>query len=371
MSKFYLLLATKPRFADAPAAPASPAAAPAAAPSSAPSTPSTPSATPSTPAAAPSSTAPAAPTGQQPAGGGFNFREELRGLGIQGDFADDKAAFGAFAEHARQLQAQQQFAQIGQQLYPKLSEFQKWEKQQQDAAAAEAAKNKKSWWSPPEWNDQWMDAIDAEGHVKPGYDPTIPSKIEAARKFQREMWQKFSQNPIELLKPGLEELIAEKAQAMIQQQLGGYQNQQTNESFIQQNSGWLYEQQPNNAGVKVDASGKKILTVAGQLMVKYCGELERAGVTDVNTIRDWAIERTRATLLQIHQQTAPAASAAPASAAPAAPAAAPPAGVNRLQGLDPNGNGRQDSIPRPARLPLRQRMSANLDRAGIQKIGSN
>jgi hypothetical protein len=369
MSRFFLLLKTSPRFADAPAAapaaaPSSaPATSPAAAPSSAPAT--TPAAGPS---AAPSSAAPATAA---PAGGGFDFRNELKSLGIQGEFADDKAAFDAFANHARQLQAQQQFAQVGQQVMPHLSEFQKWQKQQADQAAADAAKQQKSWWQPPEWNQQWMDAVETDPSTgrtiaKPGYDPTIPSKIEAFRAFQRETFQKFCQDPMALLKPGLEEFVKAQAQQLIEKQLGSYQMNQSSEQLVQQNAGWIYEQNPNNGGIKTDAQGRRVLSIAGQYMHKYCLELGQAGINDQKKIWDYAIEMTRATLIQLQQQQNPAAPAQAAVAPAAAPAPTP--GTNRLQTLDPNGAGRRDAVPRQDRPSLKQRMMGALDRAGIQDI---
>jgi hypothetical protein len=281
-------------------------------------------------------------------------------------YQDDDSAFLAIADH---LRSQNQYAQIGQQVSPRMAQFQQWEAEQQKAAQAEAAKRQQSWWKAPEWNPSWNEAIDPQtGTVKPGYDPGILTKIQEFRRFQREAFDKFSQNPIEALKPGLEPMIKEMAQHLIQQQLGGYQDTQVAAKLIEVNSNWLYEQAPNNGGVKVNDQGQRILSPAGQVMTQHVQRLAQMGIKDSQQSWDLALELTKATLMQragAQQQAAPA---APAAAAPANPAVPAAPGTNRLQSLPAVADVDYRTIPKKDRPSLRNRMMSALAAKGITDL---
>ena len=149
-----------------------------------------------------------------------------------------------------------------------------------------------------------------------------------------------------LLKPGLEEFVKAQAQQLIQQQLGGYQANQSSEPACPRQFRLdlrAKSEQRRHQGLTPRGGG--FFSIAGQYMHKYCLELGQAGINDQKKIWDYAIEMTRATLIQLQQQQNPAQAAAQAAAQPAAAQAAT-AGTNRLQTLDPNGTGRQDALPR-------------------------
>lgn len=325
------------------------------------------------PATAPSQTAAPVQTATQTpatAPAGFNFRERLKSLNIDSSkFQDDESAFHALADHFRQVQAQQQYAQLGQQVYPQWTEFQKWQEQQKAQLQAEQAKTQQ-WWTPPEWDPKWLEAVDrdpATGQFIPkmGFAPDIPQKIEAYRAFREQTLQKLTQDPAAAVWPGLEQRVQQVAQQMIQQHLGGYQQQTAIQQVIAQNRSWMVEN---------GQDGKEQLSFAGQIMQKHAEQLEsrlkQMGVqgADPNWIFAEAYEKTKGTLLQMQADAAAkqTQTPAPTQTATQQPAAAP-AGTNRLQQLS-NAGQTQAGVPRTQKRGLGERMMAALAEKGIDNL---
>lgn len=357
-----------------PAASSAPAAAPAStpAPAAAPSSPS--------PAAAPSQAAAPASSGQtQPTASGTaaasqaqaqaTLRDQLaQALGSSfnaGQYQDDASALRAVADQIRQAQASQQFAQLGQQIMPQLGAFQNWQKQQeQEAAAKKAAESK--WWNPPEYNPDWNNMVeqDANGNLvaKHGYPLDTPQKLNAWRQHQLATLNKLAQDPIATLRPGLEQLIKEVAGGLVQQNVGQITVQQHANDFVRQNTNWLYETDAQNN--QVMQNGKPVMSVPGTIFQQHYKKLLDMGTPDGPHMYEMAKRLTYADLLAASQQK-PAATAAPV-AQPAAPQ--PHAGANRLQNLDSTAAANGTGIPRKARTPLKQQLSAAMTAAGIESI---
>jgi hypothetical protein len=310
-----------------------------------------------------------------------SFRDRLGKLGIDTSrFADDEAAFAGLGSHLEQVRAQEQFARLGQQAYPQWTEFQKWQKVQQEAAAAEAAK-KNQWWNPPEWDEKWLEGVErdpATGELRPkqGFDPVLPSRIQAYRAFQQQMLHNLTKDPIATLKPGLEPLVRQLAAEIVQQHLQGYSQQTNIQQIVQQNE-WLYEKEADGR-FKMGPQGGKVLSLAGQIMKEQTGKIEarfkRYGITpDPVEVFQEAAELTRGTLFQMQadqarqQQTTTVQQTPAQQAAAAAAAAAGGGGTNRLQTLSDAGAGTA-GVPRRARPSLGQMMNQALDKAGITSL---
>jgi hypothetical protein len=363
MSKLYfkVLFQAKPRYTGEMAGEGGGAGAgTVSAPSTPASTPSTPSSTPSTPSSTPSQSAPtqSAPAQQQAP----SLRDFASRIGFDTSrYADDATAERALQEQVRQLQGSQHFAQIGQQIYPQLSEFQKWQKSQQAAAEAAQAQQSK-WWNPPEWNPDWLNQVDRDPNTgalvpKMGFAPDIIQKIEAYKQHRESMLNGMAKDPIEFLKPGLEPLVREMAQKMIQESLGGFQANNQIQQLVSQAKSWMVEQDP--------VTGASKMTLPGQIMQQHVAQVEQMGVRDPRQVYDLAFKMTRGTLLEM-QQNAQAAAPQQTPAAPAQPAQ--PAGVNRLQQLGSTGQENSTGIPRRNKKSLGDQMMAALDAKGISSL---
>lgn len=345
--------------------PTEPVSTPPSQPASTPSIPSTPSAAPaSSPVpSTPSAAAPPSPAAAPPAQP--SLRERLGSDFTR--YADDEAALRAIQQQLSESRNLQPFAQLGQQAMPQWGEFQRWQAEQKQAQQAAEAK-KAQWWTSPEWDPQWTNCVDVDPQTgemrpKPGYAPDLPAKILAYRSFQREKIDSFMKNPVEMMRPGLEQMIQQEAQKLIKQEMGGYQQNQVAKQLIEQDSSWIFEHDQNKNKMH-GPDGAPLLSVAGSYYKQKVIDLEANGMSDPKMVHDTAKQLTHGYLMQ--QVAAGKPVTAPAAAAPAAPA-----GVNRLQGINPEA-----AIEQPGtrgKQPLGARMRAALEAAGIgdKDFGNN
>ncbi len=116
------------------------------------------------------------------------------------------------------------------------------EPQQEPAAAGRQAQQRQAEaLGAPRWDPKWEYLFDAEGKPRPDADPAEVRKAQKwATDFRR--WQiEFAQNPEEKLAP----LVEQKAREILQQELGAYHYQMTDQmkaqQFLEQNKDWLFE----------------------------------------------------------------------------------------------------------------------------------
>ena len=331
------------------------------------SAPASPSPAAPAPAAAPSSQ-PAPSPGVVPspetqaAQAAFNARaylgERLGNPAIAGQFKTDQEFLDQVAPILQQAAAWRQQAELGQRYAQHAPQFEKWYAEQEEKRrneAAAAAQQTQKWWTSPEYDRSWEDGVTVNPQTgelvaKPGYDPTLPSKIQRFREFQRQKLNEFLQDPIATIKPGLEGVVAEIVGKAVQQQLGGYQSQQSAVKFVESNADWLYATDPVSKARLMDPVTRgPLLTPAGQRFRQHVIALEQAGVTDIAMQQHLAQKLTSADLLQmVYQQ--------PTAGAPAAPAGVPPARSNALV----------DAAEQPeSNLSLRERLIENFRRSNI------
>ena len=196
----------------------------------------------------------------------LNVRETLRSLGFEQatQLPDDRTALEYLASATREAQSLRELAQHGRQYIQHADQFQAWlrERQEHERRTQEQSQN---WWKAPEYDPGWLsklvrDPQTGEIRALPGSDPTIVPKYLAWVEHQRQFMDRFSQNPIEAIRPGIEQIIEAKAQQMIQQHLGQYREQQQAAALLEQNSSWMQQQDP--------ATGRPVLTEWGR---RYAG----------------------------------------------------------------------------------------------------
>lgn len=313
-----------PAAAPAPAAAPPPAAAaPAPAPVSAGGTGGTGGVNPAAAALAaargtPAPVAPGAAAGQPPLGtppanagaggdGGFlSIRDAARQYGYDlGNVPDDHSALQQLILRARQSEQMSQMAQIGQQFVPHMAAFQQWQqqqRQQQQQAQQQAAQ----WHKAPEFDPSWVSMVvrdPATGDVRPapGAPPDIVQKLTEARRFQQNFQERFAQDPIATIKPGLEGMIREVAQQLVQEQIGQYRDTSFGESFIRDNASWLHSQNPQG-GAATDAFGNPVLSPAGQYFRQQLQAAVQLGIRNEKDRANYAMGQVRMALMQQQQQ---------------------------------------------------------------------
>lgn len=274
---------------------------------SAPATPQAPTTPVSTPSPTPivSSSAPATPSTPVEAGGlggssvstppshrqwasqalGFDFTR----------YADDNAAADAIRSVMQQAQQWRQDSQrFNQEVAPNWTQFQEFLKTRQAPAQPQA--QTKDWWGAPEYDPRWEQALEPDGQggyrVKPGFAPDTLHKFTQYQQFQKEAVQKLLRNPIETLKPGIEQLVQPLIQQAIQQSMGGYQQHQVGQQIVQQHSSWIYSPTPN------PVTGARDFTPAGAYYVKQIQRLDAMGVKDPQAAHEIAMGQTKAALFE-------------------------------------------------------------------------
>jgi hypothetical protein len=244
------------------------------------------------------SAAPSAPA--QTAAEYEGIREALKTYGMDmSGYDNDHAALQNLVMQARQLQ------ELRQQVTPHWDSFRSWQAQEEARQREEQAK-KNQWWKPPEWDPAWRGLVqrDPDGTLKavPGAPAGIVEKYLNAQQHMQGFLEKFSMNPIEAIRPGIEQLIQEKAAQLVQQQMGGYQQQQSVQQFIQEHSGWLHERDQQGNLVMNPMSGIPQLSAWGQHFARYVDEGHRMGMNldatqkyALNSVqRDYAVAQMRA-----------------------------------------------------------------------------
>lgn len=207
-----------------------------------------------------------------------SVRDALRSMGVNlgENVADDRAALEHLVGAYRRNGDLQQLAQHGQVYLQHADRFQAYLASQRDEEARKQQQAQASWWKAPEYDPSWASKLvrDANGNIQvlPGNDPSILPKFMAWAEHQRSFMDKFAQDPIAAIKPGIEQLVREQAQQMIQQHLGQYSQQQQAQALLAQHADWLYEQ---------DAStGQRKLSEWGNRYAGYVQEAHNMNITD-------------------------------------------------------------------------------------------
>jgi hypothetical protein len=308
----------------------------------------------------------------------MGVRDALAGYGVdlRGQFQDDHAALQHLALAYRQAQQSQQLVQYGQQYLQHAPQFQQWLAQQQQAQQAQQ-QQASEWFKPPEYDARWQSQITRDpttGQLSavPGAPPDVVQKYLTWQQHQQDFQQRMARDPIGTLKPGLEQLVDQRAQQIIQQQLGGYQEQSRAQSFLQEHAGWLYARDAQGGVLPNPQTGRPMLGELGQRFYGYVREAESLGLRDVNSQQGYAMRLLRADVAMSQQGQQPAPQQAnnqlPGQNAQAqgflsnAAANRP----NAAGSLQPAGAGGAPSASQNSSLPLRERLAQRFREQGYQ-----
>lgn len=263
-------------------APAAPTSSPPSSPSPAPAAPQ---ASPSVPGAGTVGAATATPAPASPPGSPIRDAIGRFSPQLASRFQDDNSALQHLLQAHEQAQRSQQYEPYVQQYIQNAGAFQQWQAEKQKQLAAQQADQKK-WFTAPEFNPAWRDQVEqdpqtGEYRVKNGFSPDTLPKYRAALEHQRDFLSKFAFDPIESIKPGLEQIVSEMAQKVIQENLGQFQNRTTATDLVRQNSQIIHQRDANGNVVTDPNTGRPTLNPYGQRIAEYVAWLEKTGVTDI------------------------------------------------------------------------------------------
>ena len=275
---------------------------------------------------APVSEAPEAPVSDAPRSadhGGFTTPyEAFKSLP---DFAgqDDLAiarnlyqAYNGYGEAQRQLQQYQNIIPHATEYLQNKQAYEQWKAAQVQAQAPKPAEKPK-WWNPPSVDDSyksWIIRDPSTGKEIIAPDAPYEAKV-ALQKYQAytaDFARKFVTDPENTLKPFIEDVARQKAEELVQAQLGQYTAKNYVQSLEQQNSDWLYDQSGN-------------ISREGQAIQAYIQQASEIGISNPEARWKYATSMLQRDLLNLRYQQLSSAPPAMAQgfAEPAAPQAPP------------------------------------------------
>lgn len=172
-------------------------------------------------------------------------------------------------------------------------QFRQWQASQQQAQQAPKPEAPK-WWDPPQVKDTWKQYIirDPEsGRDVIAQDAPMEAQM-AIREYQAytaNFAKKFVTDPEGTLKPFIEQIAQQKAEELVQQQLGSYTAQTYVQSLEQQNSDWLYDQ-----------TGQ--VTPEGQAIQHYIAQASQRGIASPQERWEYATSMLERDLLNMRYQ---------------------------------------------------------------------
>jgi hypothetical protein len=223
--------------------------------------------------------------GQPPAAPADSYRSireaayQMYGLDLR-QMSSDEAALRHLVGQAAQAQQSQQYAT---RYLQHAGQFEQWLTSQQQAAAQQ---QKPSWWSPPEYNPAWRGLVQRDPDtgqmtLSPGAPPDILPKLLAYDQYRRDFADRLTSDPVNTLRPFVEDVAREIAGGLVQQSMGSYQEQLFADNYVAQNSGWLHQRDQQGNPVLDPFSRQPMLSPAGQRFRGYVEQLQGAGVTNI------------------------------------------------------------------------------------------
>lgn len=268
-------------------------------------------------------------------------------------------AYNGLQEAQRQLQQYQQVVPYAQEYLQNRQAFSDWQRSQAEAKQKEANPEPPKWWNPPQIKDTWKSFIVRDEAGNEVIDPNAPLEAQAAlREYQAytaEFARKLVTDPENALKPLVEQVATQKAQELVQQQLGQFQAQGYVSSLEEQNRDWLYDEQGN-------------VTQEGRAIQGYIDQARQIGIQDPQARWKYATGMLQRDLLEMRYGQMQQAMQAP----PPPPQPQDPVAQQNMQFLreratrTPNRSAGTTEPRAPAqRLSFEERLRGQLQQDGV------
>lgn len=241
-------------------------------------------------------------------------------------------------------------------------QYRQWQAQQK--AAQQQAPAQPKWWDPPQVKDEWRQYIVRDPEtgreiIAPDAPIDAQAQIKAYQAYTANFAKKFVTDPEGTLKPFIESIAQQKAQELVQQQLGQYTAQNYVQSLEQQNSDWLY-----------DGNGQ--VTPEGQAIRGYIAQAAQAGIATAEGRWQYATSMLERDLLNLRYQQVQQMFATP-QAPPPQPEPPPvePQAQSNMQFLrqratrapSRSGGATEPRVPQP-KMSFEERLRAQLVKDG-------
>jgi hypothetical protein len=269
---------------------------------------------------------------------------------------------GTYTRQIEELRAEQQrllpLAQIG---------YQQYLRQQQQPAPAATPQKPANPFGLPEFDHgllKFLRRDPATGAVvaEPGAPPDAAARYAAYMDRMTQVQQQFWADPMQFLGQQVEQRAGRIAQQLIQQHLGGYQEQVKTDQIVQQNADWIFAAGPGGQRqYRTDPlTGRQtpVLTPQGQAYARFVEEATRLGIGQAEGQHRYAVEKLQLAMLLARQQGQQAAQQGQQAAQQFTQAAA----------AQPPGAPPPASVPVPAAQPgktLRDVMRERFEQNGI------
>ena len=224
-------------------------------------------------------------------------------------------AYSGYGEAQRQLQQYQNIIPHATEYLQNKQAYEQWKAAQAQAQAPKPAEKPK-WWNPPSVDDSyksWIIRDPSTGKEVIAPDAPYEAKV-ALQKYQAytaDFARKFVTDPENTLKPFIEDVARQKAEELVQAQLGQYTAKNYVQSLEQQNSDWLYDQTGN-------------VSREGQAIQAYIQQASEIGISNPEARWKYATSMLQRDLLNLRYQqlsSAPPQAYAPPPEPPADPVA--------------------------------------------------
>jgi len=155
-------------------------------------------------------------------------------------------SFNGYQEAQRALQQYQQVVPYANEYLRNEQAFRQWQ-QEQVKASQPAPAEKPKWWNPPQVEESYKSYIIRDPQTgKEVIDPNAPisvqEKLRSYQDYTANFARKFVTDPENTLKPFIEEVAMQKAQELVEKQLGQYKASNYVQDLDRQNADWLYDQ---------------------------------------------------------------------------------------------------------------------------------
>jgi len=238
------------------------------------------------------------------------------------------SSYNGYRESQKALQQYQSVIPYAQEYLRNQRDFEAWRAAQAEASKPKAPE-KKRWFDPPQIEENYKSYIVRDPQTgKEIIDPNAPisvqEKLRAYQDYTANFARKFVTDPENTLKPFIEEVAMQKAQELVEKQLGQYKSQNYVQSLEQQNADWLYDQ-----------SGQ--ISPEGQAIQAYIAQAAEMGIGTPEQRWQYATGMLQRDLLNLRYQQMHAAPpqgyAPPMAQAPAPAPAADPVAESNMQFL--------------------------------------
>jgi hypothetical protein len=202
-------------------------------------------------------------------------------------------SYNGYQEAQRALSQYQQVVPYANEYLRNETAFRQWQQEQAKAAQPKPAETPK-WWNPPAIKDTYKSFIVRDPSTgKEVIDPSAPYEAQQAlREYQAytaDFARKFVTDPENTLKPFVEQVAMQKAQELVQQQLGQYQATNYVSDLERQNADWLYDQTGN-------------ISREGQAIQAYIQQASEIGITSPEARWKYATGMLQRDLLNVRYQ---------------------------------------------------------------------